>query len=193
MIRENQGSKQGRGHNDHGSAELGTGGAVVRTLRWFLPFSARVHPPHSTRHQRPSLRDTTSFQCPSAILHRLRRVVHLHSKSDICVSTAFPSLSFSDVFVYRHSPNRYFNLTSRLPLRIQLHPRGARCRHCVDLPLPVFNSGFDATADYFTYVSRSDDAILQNRMRAIRASVHGGARAPCVAQSYHGMTLHDML
>jgi hypothetical protein len=153
-----------------------------------------VHPPHSTRHQRPSsLRNTTSFQCPSAILHRLRRVVHLHSKSDICVSTAFPSLSFSDVFVYRHSPNRYFNLTSRLPLRIQLHPRGARCRHCVDLPLPVFNSGFDATADYFTYVSRSDDAILQNRMRAIRASVHGGARAPCVAQSYHGMTLHDML
>ena len=105
MIRENQGSKQGRGHNDHCSAELGTGGRRS-TLRWLLPFSARVHLPHSTRHQLPSsLRNTTSFQCPSAILHRSRRVVHLPSNSDSRVSTLIPSLSFSDVFVCRHSPN----------------------------------------------------------------------------------------
>ena len=88
-----------------GSAELGTGGRRS-TLRWLLPFSARVHLPHSTRHQRPSsLRNTTSFQCPSAILHRSRRVVHLPSNSDSRVSTLIPSLSFSDVFVCRHSPN----------------------------------------------------------------------------------------
>ena len=56
-----------------------------------------------------------------------------------------------------------------------------------------FNSGFDVIADFFTYVSRSDDALLQNKNETIRASVYGGARAPCVAQSYHGMTLHDTL
>jgi hypothetical protein len=56
-----------------------------------------------------------------------------------------------------------------------------------------FNSGFDVIADFFTYVSRSDDALLQNKNEAICTSVYGGARAPCVAQSYHGMTLHDTL
>ena len=51
----------------------------------------------------------------------------------------------------------------------------------------------NTTADFFTYVSRSGHAPTPDENEAIRASVHGGAHAPCIAQNYHGMTLHDTL
>ncbi|KAF8485797.1 hypothetical protein DFH94DRAFT_622298, partial [Russula ochroleuca] len=43
----------------------------------------------------------------------------------------------------------------------------------------LFNSGFNAIADFFTCMSQSGDALLHNE--AIHTSVHGVAHASCVA------------
>jgi hypothetical protein len=162
-------------------------------LRWLLPFSARVHPSHSTRHQRPSsLWNTTSFQCPSAILHRfIAHVAFLPSNSDMRVSTAFPSLSlFTDI-------RRIAILTSHLGSHLVFNHTHAVLAAGLarTFPFPWLSSSIPALAPSRTSSrrSRSDDALLQNKNEAIRATVYGGARAPCVAQSYHGMTLHDTL
>ena len=63
---------------------------------------------------------------------------------------------FADI---RRTPS---DRTFWLPLRIQPPLRDARCRPCADLPLPaavLYNSSFNATADFFTYMSWSGDTL----------------------------------
>ena len=113
--------------------------------------------------------------------------MHLHSDSDIRVNTSHPSLSFSDVFVCRHSLIRNSNLTSRLPPRFKPHPRSSFSRPCADLPLPaavLFKSGFDAYRRLLR-VRVTVGGRSRTRMRSSvpRCTAVRDARASCVAQA----------